>query len=90
MAIIHDTDNNQFTPCRQGLDSVLQCRWRHHKGSVDFYRTWVPPVLRGHGHAACLAGTGLAWFREQKLNIDAASGYAARRLADESRAVWNR
>lgn len=82
MSIVHDTNNNQFTLQLQGLESVLQYRWLDN-GGIDFFRTYVPPALRGHGHAARLVDAGLAWAREQKLNIEASCWYAARRLADE-------
>jgi predicted GNAT family acetyltransferase len=81
MSIRHDKDNNQFTLQLQGLESVLQYRFLG-DDSVDFFRTYVPPALRGRGHAARLVDAGFAWARERKLNIESSCWYAAKRLAD--------
>ena len=81
MAIIHDTNNNEFTFELQGLESVVQYRVLA-DDRVDFYRTYVPPELRGHGHAARLVDAGFAWAREHNKTIEASCWYAARRLAN--------
>lgn len=82
MSITHDSNNSQFTLQLEGLESVLQYRLLGNDG-VDFFRTYVPAALRGHGHAARLVETGLAWAREQKLNIEASCWYVARSLEEE-------
>ena len=79
MAIIHDTNNQQFTLELQGLESVLQYRLLDND-RVDFHRTFVPPELRGHGHAAQLVDVGFAWAREHKKKIEASCWYVAKRL----------
>ena len=81
MPTIHDKNNNQFILQLQGLESVLQYR-RLEDDRIDFYRTYVPPELRAHGHAAQLVDVGIAWAREQKLNIEASCWYVAKRLAN--------
>ena len=82
MAIIHDTDNKQFTLELEGLESVLQYTLLD-DDRVDFNHTFVPPELRGHGHAAQLVDAGFAWAREQNKKIEASCWYAARRLENE-------
>ena len=82
MSIMHDTNNNQFALQLDGFESVLQYRLLG-SDSVDFYRTYVAPELRGHGHAARLVDAGLAWAREQKLNIEASCWYVAKSLEED-------
>ncbi len=82
MAIIHDSDNSQFTLKLQGLESVLQYRLLG-ADRVDFNHTFVPPELRGHGHAARLVDAGFAWARAQNRKIEASCWYAAQRLEKE-------
>ncbi len=48
--------------------------------AVDFYHTFVPPELRGHGIAALLTQAALAWARQQQLQIHASCSYVARAL----------
>lgn len=47
---------------------------------VDFTYTYVPPELRGKGLAEALVRRGLAWAREQDLQIQASCWYVAKFL----------
>ncbi|MGI9283952.1 MAG: GNAT family N-acetyltransferase [Pseudomonadales bacterium] len=79
MSITHDSNNNQFTLQLEGLEGVLQYHLLGNDG-VDFFRTYVPPALRGRGHSERLVDAGLCWAREQSLNITASCWYVTKRL----------
>lgn len=80
MSIEHDIANEQFTLQSQGQKSVLQYRLLG-ESAVDFVHTYVPPALRGQGHAARLVDAGIEWAQQRKLRIEASCWYVARRLA---------
>jgi predicted GNAT family acetyltransferase len=75
----HLSNNQQFIIRQDEGDAVLAYRLSVVDGqsAVDFYSTYVPPGLRGKGLAEKLVRTGLAWAREQGLQIQASCWYVA-------------
>jgi len=47
---------------------------------IDFTHTWVPPELRGGGHAQLLVRHGLSWAKENNLDISASCWYVKKFL----------
>lgn len=47
---------------------------------INFHHTYVPAALRGRGIAETLVRTGLAWAREQGLQVEASCWYVQRFL----------
>lgn len=74
-AIHHDPEQHQFTMQLNGEQAHLQYQLLE-GGRVDFTSTFVPPALRGQGHARELVDAGFAWARQKGLRIEASCWYA--------------
>ena len=48
--------------------------------TVDFTHTWVPPELRGGGHARILVRHALNWAKREGLQITASCWYVRKFL----------
>lgn len=75
----HLSGNQQFMIRQDEGDAVLAYRLFVIDGqsAVDFYSTYVPSGLRGKGVAEQLVRSGLAWARQQGLQIQASCWYVA-------------
>ncbi|MCB1667214.1 MAG: GNAT family N-acetyltransferase [Porticoccaceae bacterium] len=80
MAVIHEHDRQRFvTTLDGGEEAVLEYRLLS-SNRIDFYRTYVPPVGRGQGHAEDLVKVGLAWARQQGMEVEASCWYVRAQL----------
>jgi predicted GNAT family acetyltransferase len=77
--------DGQFSMLLDGHESVLQYRVED-GAKVDFYRTFVPGELRGHGVAAKLVDAGLAWAEQEQLTVIPSCSYVEKYLARKNRA----
>lgn len=77
--------DGQFSMQLKGHESVLQYR-KLAGDKVDFYRTFVPGELRGHGVAAKLVDAGLAWAVQEKLSIVPSCSYVEKYLLRKQKA----
>lgn len=79
MTITHEPAKSRFVYAIDDQDSVLEYAFPQ-PGTVDFYRTYVPPEHRGHGIAEALVDAGLTWARTEGLTIEASCWYVNGRL----------
>lgn len=77
MDVQHQEGQQRFIVRTGQQESVLEYRLLP-GGVIDFSRTFVPEGLRRHGIAEKLVRTGLAWAREQALEIQASCWYVQR------------
>lgn len=84
MQVQHQPQQCCFIYQVAGVEARLEYRLFQSAGqpAVDFYHTFVPPVLRGQGIAALLTTAALTWARESHYQIYASCSYVARHLAD--------
>ncbi len=66
-AVRHEASQNRFVVVIDGAEAVLE--YRMTSESIDFFRTYVPDVLRGKGLAAKLVEAGLHYAKEKKLRV---------------------
>lgn len=76
MAIQHDLANQQFSTTRDGHPAELAYA-RLSDDVIDFTHTFVDEALRGQGVADELARTGLAFARDQKLQVKTTCSFMA-------------
>lgn len=74
MRIVHQPELTRFVAEIEGQQAVLEYRLLAGQ-RIDFSYTYVPPLLRGRGIAEKLVRTGLAWARQQSLEIQASCWY---------------
>ena len=79
MDIAHQPEHSRFVADIDGQRAQLEYRLLAEQ-RVDFTYTFVPPSLRGRGIAEQLVRTGLAWAREQGLEMQASCWYVQRFL----------
>lgn len=79
MDIVHQPEHNRFMAKIDGQQALLEYRLLEAQ-RIDFTYTFVPPLLRGQGIAEKLVRTGLAWAREQALDMQASCWYVQRFL----------
>lgn len=77
MEVQHHAGRQRFVMVTGGHESVLEYRLLP-GGLVNFTRTFVPPNLRGQGIAEKLVRAGIAWAREQGLEMQATCWYVDR------------
>jgi len=73
--IQHDTQHQRFFIDHEKGSCHLDYQLDSEQTSVDFTHTFVPFSLRGQGLAEKLVHHGLAWAKEQNLNIKASCWY---------------
>ena len=78
----HQPEHSRFVVTRD--DQTAQLNYQRDDMSVDFIRTWTPPALRGQGVAADLVAAGIAWARQEELQIRTSCSYVASWLQRES------
>ncbi|MCF1427285.1 MAG: N-acetyltransferase [Shewanella sp.] len=78
MDVSHEQNNSRFVLTLDG--HLAELEYRLSGQDVDFSRTFVPPELRGKGVAEKLVRAGLAWAKEQHLNISASCWYVQKFL----------
>jgi predicted GNAT family acetyltransferase len=74
----HEQEQNRFVLPVQNDLAILE--YEVDGTNVDFTHTWVPPELRGGGHAQLLVRRGLDWARENNLEISASCWYVKKFL----------
>ena len=79
MEIVHQAEHSRFLVEIDNQRALLEYRLLPEQ-RVDFTYTFVPPSLRGRGIAEKLVRTGLAWAREQGLEMQASCWYVQRFL----------
>lgn len=79
MDIVHQPEHSRFVADIDDQRALLEYRLLAGQ-RVDFTYTFVPPSLRGRGIAEQLVRTGLAWAREQGLEMQASCWYVQRFL----------
>ena len=79
MNIQHQTDQQQFIAQLDGHEAKITYCFVNDK-TVDFNHTFVPDAFRGHGVAAELVITAIAWADENELAIQASCSYVRVRL----------
>ena len=72
----HDQDEHRFVVAIDDAEAELTYR-RVDEHVVDFDHTFTPPALRGQGVAGTLVRAGLAWAREQGLQVIPGCPYVA-------------
>lgn len=77
--VLHQPENQRFVSTMDGAEAVLDYQ-RLPGNRIDFNHTLVPAQLRGRGIAETLVRTGLAWARQQNLQIEASCWYVRRYL----------
>ena len=78
ITVQHQFEQHRFVVVIQGVEAMLEY---HLDGkNIDFYRTFVPPKLRGQGIAEKLVQVGLAWAKSQHFNIKASCSYVVKFL----------
>ncbi len=77
-AVIHQPEQARFVITLAAGEAVLA--YRLQGLAVDFYSTYVPEQLRGHGLAERLVRTGLRWARQESLQVNASCWYVAKFL----------
>ena len=76
MNIEHEVDSRRFfIALESGKQAELKYRLLD-DGAVDLYSTYVPNTERGKGLGAALVKHGLAWAKEQELQVHASCWYA--------------
>lgn len=79
MNIQHQQDHQQFVA--QLDEHVAKVTYQYVDAkTVDFNHTFVPDAFRGHGVAAELVNTAIAWADENELTIRASCSYVQLRL----------
>jgi predicted GNAT family acetyltransferase len=82
--VTHLPDQHCFVLDVQGqqarLDYHISVDAAGNKTLVNFTHTFVPEAARGKGLAELLVRTGLAWAKEQQLQIVASCWYVAKFL----------
>lgn len=82
--VIHLPDQHCFVVDAEGqqarLDYHISVDAAGNKTLVNFTHTFVPEAARGKGLAELLVRTGLAWAREQQLQMVASCWYVAKFL----------
>lgn len=73
--VIHNEAAQRFEARVEGLLSVAD--YRRAGSRVTFMHTEVPPMQRGRGIAAAMAGAALEWARSQQLGVVPACSYFA-------------
>jgi predicted GNAT family acetyltransferase len=66
--IRHEPERNRFVLEMDGLASVLEYR-QADPATLDYYRTFVPPALRGRGIASSITGAALRYARDAGLKV---------------------
>ncbi len=56
-------------------DALAVVEYKLTDDAIDFVHTWVPPELRGGGHAQALVRYALNWAESEKLKISASCWY---------------
>jgi predicted GNAT family acetyltransferase len=81
-AIEHQPQSQRFVlPMVEGGCEVIAIVNYEVTGStVNFTHTWVPPELRGGGHAQVLVRHALSWAETQGLQITASCWYVRKFL----------
>lgn len=77
MEVQHHADRQRFVIMTGRQESVLEYRLLP-GGLINFTHTFVPQNLRGQGIAERLVRAGIAWAREQGLEIQASCWYVDR------------
>jgi predicted GNAT family acetyltransferase len=67
--IRHERDTQRFAMDRDGLTALLQYRLRDDGRTLDLYRTYTPPALRGNGLASQLTEHALRYAREHHHKV---------------------
>lgn len=79
MNIQHQPDQQQFIA--QLDEHIAKVTYQYVDAkTVDFNHTFVPDAFRGHGVAADLVNTAIAWADENELAIQASCSYVQARL----------
>lgn len=76
--IEHQVEKSRFVCAKDGFECVLD--YQRAGEEIDFNHTFVPSELRGQGLAEKLVREGLAWAKEQQLNIQASCSYVQKFL----------
>ncbi len=78
----HLANAHKFVIQKDGDEAVLAYRLSGagDKPGVNFYSTYVPPAFRGQGLAEKLVRSGLAWAKEEGLQVEASCWYVAKFL----------
>ncbi len=76
--IVHRSKEARFTVST--VNGASELLYRQQGNIVDFYRTYVVPADRGHRLARRLVDFGLAWARDQQLDITASCTYVQKVL----------
>lgn len=79
MNIQHQEDQQFFNASLDGHEAKITYRYVDDK-TVDFNHTFVPDAFRGHGVAAVLVNTAVAWADKNELTIRASCSYVQARL----------
>lgn len=79
MNIQHQIDQQLFSAQLDGHEAKITYRFID-DNSVDFNHTFVPDAFRGHGVAAQLVNTAIAWADENSYTIHASCSYVQLRL----------
>lgn len=79
MNIQHQQDQHQFIAQLDDHEAKITYHYVDDK-TVDFNHTLVPDAFRGHGVAAELVNTAIAWADENELAIQASCSYVRVRL----------
>ena len=75
MNVVHDPARSRFELLVDGELSV--CQYRRLGDVVQIVHTEVPPSLQGHGVAARLVESALAWARAEGLRVQPLCSYVA-------------
>lgn len=73
MEIKHDIDAGRFYSTNEGKDSYLMYSLRN--GTMDIYRTYVPPEQRHKGIAAKIVKAALDYAKENNLKVIPSCSY---------------
>jgi hypothetical protein len=67
--IRHEPETHRFAIARDGLTALLEYRTLDDGRTLDLYRTYTPPALRGHGLASHLTEHALRYAREHHHKV---------------------
>jgi predicted GNAT family acetyltransferase len=65
----HEPEAQRFAIDRDGLTALIQYRALDDGRTLDLYRTYTPPALRGNGLASQLTEHALHYARKHDLKI---------------------
>ena len=79
--IRHDPETQRFAIDRDGLTALILYRSLDDGRTLDLYRTYTPPALRGSGLASQLTEHALRYAREHHHKVVASCPFVATFIA---------